>query len=98
MMKVADFFKIISKDEYSATPKYLVLSAVMIEAIEGGLLNNNVNYTGLKKRVKVFLLFNKLSAHKKNIYDSFVTTLVKGAIIDLYIYNNDFSITLRPSL
>ena len=31
--------------------------------------------TDFKQRVKVFLLFNKLSAHKKIIYDSFVSTL-----------------------
>ncbi|ANI89653.1 transcriptional regulator [Arachidicoccus ginsenosidimutans] len=39
---------------------------------------------------KVFLLFNKLSAHKKIIYDSFVASLGASAIIDFYIYNNDF--------
>jgi hypothetical protein len=38
----------------------------------------------------VFLLFNKLSAHKKSIYDSFVATLGDHAVIDFYIYNNDF--------
>ncbi len=40
--------------------------------------------------LKIFLLFNKLSAHKKTIYDSFVATLEAHAIIDFYIYNNDF--------
>jgi DNA-binding transcriptional regulator YhcF (GntR family) len=40
--------------------------------------------------LKVFLLFNKLSAHKKTIYDSFVSALGEHAIIDFYIYNNDF--------
>jgi len=43
-----------------------------------------------RKPLKVFLLFNKLSAHKKTIYDSFVAALGEQAVIDFYIYNNDF--------
>lgn len=42
------------------------------------------------KRIKVFLLFNKLSTHKKIIYDSFVAALGTNAAIDFYIYNNNF--------
>lgn len=41
---------------------------------------------------KIFLLFNKLSTHKKIIYDSFVHTLGSSATIDFYIYNNDFNL------
>ncbi|ULQ55347.1 GntR family transcriptional regulator [Flavihumibacter rivuli] len=41
---------------------------------------------------KIFLLFNKLSAHKKIIYDSLVSTLGEKAAIDFYIYNNDFGL------
>lgn len=41
---------------------------------------------------KIFLLFNKLSTHKKIIYDSFVDTLGHAATIDFYIYNNDFNL------
>jgi len=41
---------------------------------------------------KIFLLFNKLSTHKKIIYDSFVSTLGSTAAIDFYIYNNDFNL------
>ncbi|MBS7563935.1 GntR family transcriptional regulator [Mucilaginibacter sp. Bleaf8] len=43
-------------------------------------------------KYKVFLLFNKLSAHKKIIYDALVTGLNDQAAIDFYIYNNDFSL------
>jgi DNA-binding transcriptional regulator YhcF (GntR family) len=42
--------------------------------------------------LKICLLFNKLSAHKKIIYDSFVESLGDNAAIDFYIYNNDFSL------
>jgi DNA-binding transcriptional regulator YhcF (GntR family) len=42
--------------------------------------------------LKIFLLFNKLSAHKKIIYDSLVSSLADKAAIDFYIYNNDFAL------
>lgn len=42
--------------------------------------------------LKIFLLFNKLSEHKKKIYDSFFEALADQAVIDFYIYNNDFSL------
>ncbi len=48
--------------------------------------------TDFRQDIKVFLIFNKLSAHKKIIYDSFVKTLGEHAAIDFYIYNNDFSL------
>jgi len=41
---------------------------------------------------KVFLLFNKLSTHKKIIYDALVAGLQNQAAIDFYIYNNEFSL------
>jgi DNA-binding transcriptional regulator YhcF (GntR family) len=44
------------------------------------------------QKIKVFLLFNKLSAHKKIIYDSLATALGEDAAIDLYIYNNDLKL------
>lgn len=42
--------------------------------------------------LKVFLLFNKLSAHKKIVYDALTKALGDTATIDLYIYHNDFSL------
>ena len=38
----------------------------------------------------VCLLFNKISAHKKTVYDAIVTTLGPRAHVDLYVYHNDF--------
>jgi DNA-binding transcriptional regulator YhcF (GntR family) len=46
----------------------------------------------VNRTTKIFLLFNKLSPHKKIIYDSFVSTLGEGATIDFYIYNNDLGL------
>jgi DNA-binding transcriptional regulator YhcF (GntR family) len=47
------------------------------------------------RKLRIFLLFNKLSEHKKRIYDSFFQTLGSEAVIDFYIYNNDFSLFKR---
>jgi DNA-binding transcriptional regulator YhcF (GntR family) len=46
----------------------------------------------IKQPVKILLLFNKLSAHKKMIYDAFAKALGTTAAIDFYIYNNDFNV------
>ncbi|MBC7616589.1 MAG: GntR family transcriptional regulator [Pedobacter sp.] len=51
-----------------------------------------VGKTDFKKTLRIFLLFNKLSAHKKIIYDAFVASLAEDVTIDFYIYNNDFTI------
>lgn len=40
----------------------------------------------------MFLLFNKLSAHKKIIYDSFVSAIGEAAAIDFYVYDTNFSL------
>lgn len=44
----------------------------------------------LQEQTKIFLLFNKLSVHKKIIYDELSRALGHNVIIDFYIYNNDF--------
>lgn len=51
-----------------------------------------VTKTEVKQSIRVFLLFNKLSTHKKIIYDSFIEALGENAVIDFYIYNNDFTL------
>ncbi len=54
-----------------------------------------VKTSDVKQRLKIFLLFNKLSPHKKIIYDAFVLALGELASIDFYIYNNDFDFFKR---
>ncbi|MGF6848702.1 DNA-binding transcriptional regulator YhcF (GntR family) [Chitinophaga sp. W3I9] len=51
-----------------------------------------VSQTNLDQQFKILLLFNKLSEHKKIIYDSFADKLGEQANIDFYIYNSDFSL------
>jgi DNA-binding transcriptional regulator YhcF (GntR family) len=46
-----------------------------------------VAHTDFTNRSRVALLFNKLSNYKKEIYDGFVKTLDKKAMVDLHIYN-----------
>src|SRR5690606_18216080 len=48
--------------------------------------------TDFRQRLKIFLIFNKLSAHKKIVYNSFVEALGQDVAVDFYIYNNDFSL------
>ncbi|WP_370459481.1 GntR family transcriptional regulator [Chitinophaga sp. Cy-1792] len=51
-----------------------------------------IKHTNLGQRFKILLLFNKLSEHKKIIYDSFAARLGDSASIDFYVYNSDFSL------
>jgi DNA-binding transcriptional regulator YhcF (GntR family) len=62
----------------------------VLDSVPGkGYYIKNIDY---QQDLKIFLLFNKLSPHKKIIYDSFVATLDNKAAIDFYIYNNDFNL------
>ncbi|MDB5011453.1 MAG: DNA-binding transcriptional regulator YhcF, GntR family, partial [Mucilaginibacter sp.] len=49
-----------------------------------------IKNTEAGQQFKVFLIFNKLSTHKKLVYDAIVDGLGHEAAIDFYIYNNDF--------
>lgn len=51
--------------------------------------------TNYDQPLKVMLLFNKLSVHKKTIYDAFSATLGNDAAIDFYIYHNDYEVFKR---
>jgi DNA-binding transcriptional regulator YhcF (GntR family) len=79
----------ISRDTAEKGYKYLKKLGVIVSVSGRGYYVDNADF---KKKVKVFLLFNKLSAHKKIIYDSFVSSLGQEAAVDFYIYNNDFTI------
>lgn len=53
-----------------------------------------VKSTEVNQPLKIFLLFNKLSAHKKIVYDAFIKTLDGLATISFYVYNNDWALFL----
>jgi len=49
-----------------------------------------ISKTEFGERLKVLLLFNKLSSHKRVIYESFAEKLGDQAFIELFVYNNDY--------
>jgi DNA-binding transcriptional regulator YhcF (GntR family) len=77
----------ISRDTAEKGYKYLKQNGILGSVPGKGYFIKNVE---LHQKLKIFLLFNKLSPHKKIIYDSFVAALGNLAAIDFYIYNNDF--------
>lgn len=79
----------ISRDTAEKGYKYLK-SKNIIRSVPGK--GYQIINADLKRKIRIFLLFNKLSAHKKIIYDSFVKLLGDDVAIDFYIYNNDFTI------
>lgn len=47
--------------------------------------------TDVAKKLKIALFLNKLSAHKKIVYDAFAKELGDEASLDLFVYNSDIS-------
>jgi DNA-binding transcriptional regulator YhcF (GntR family) len=79
----------ISRDTAEKTYRYLKQLGIIGSVPGKGYFISKTNF---RQRIRVFLLFNKLSAHKKIIYDAFAGTLGEQAAIDFYIYNNDFAL------
>lgn len=79
----------ISRDTAEKALRYLKSLGVIGSVPGKGYFIANTEF---KQTIKVFLLFNKLSAHKKIIYDSFAAKLGDQAAIDFFIYNNNFSL------
>lgn len=82
----------ISRDTAEKGYKYLKKIGVLGSVPGKGYFVQDSN---LKQKLKIFLLFNKLSPHKKIIYDAIVSSLGELASIDFYIYNNDFDFFKR---
>jgi DNA-binding transcriptional regulator YhcF (GntR family) len=77
----------ISRDTAEKGYKHLKKTGVLGSVPGKGYFVKNAK---LDQKLKIFLLFNKLSPHKKIIYDAFVSSIGDMAAIDFYIYNNDF--------
>jgi len=77
----------ISRDTAEKGYKHLKKTGVLGSVPGKGYFVKNAS---LDQKLKIFLLFNKLSPHKKIIYDAFVASIGDMAAIDFYIYNNDF--------
>lgn len=78
----------ISRDTAERGYKYLKDAGILGSVPGKGYF---IKSTEIGQQPRVFLLFNKLSAHKKIIYDSLVSALDQQASIDFYIYDNNFS-------
>lgn len=50
-----------------------------------------VNRTAVGKKLKIALIFNKLSNYKRSLYASFVSTIGSKASVDVFIYNYDLT-------
>lgn len=82
----------ISRDTAEKGYKYLKGIGVINSVPGKGYYISNIDF---KRKLKIFLLFNKLSAHKKIVYDAFITALGDDVSVDFYIYNNDFRLFKR---
>jgi DNA-binding transcriptional regulator YhcF (GntR family) len=79
----------ISRDTAEKGYKYLKNIGVINSVPGKGYYITNIEF---KRKLKVFLLFNKLSAHKKIVYDAFIAAIGNEVSVDFYIYNNDFAL------
>lgn len=79
----------ISRDTIVKAYNYLKKIDV-IESIPGK--GYYVKSDSFRLTAKVFLLFNKLSPHKKKIYDSFTNAVGPNTVIDLFIYDNNYKL------
>jgi DNA-binding transcriptional regulator YhcF (GntR family) len=82
----------ISRDTAEKGYKYLKKIGILGSVPGKGYFVKN---TEVNLNLKIFLLFNKLSSHKKIVYDAFVESVGDMASIDFYIYNNDFDFFKR---
>ena len=79
----------ISRDTAEKGYKYLKKMGVLGSVPGKGYFIQNTDF---HQTLRIFLLFNKLSAHKKILYDALTASLGEYAVVDFYIYNNDFGL------
>ncbi|TZF84082.1 GntR family transcriptional regulator [Pedobacter sp. BS3] len=79
----------ISRDTAEKGYKYLKKIGVLGSIPGKGYYIMNAEF---RQTLKICLMFNKLSAHKKIIYDAFIQALGENVAVDFYIYNNDFKL------
>ena len=79
----------ISRDTAEKGYKYLKKMGVLGSVPGKGYFIQNTDF---HQTLRIFLLFNKLSAHKKILYDALIASLGEYAVVDFYIYNNDFGL------
>lgn len=75
---------LLSRDTVEKAYVSLKKSGVLLSVRGKGYYVNQIN---VHKKIKVALIFNKLSNYKRSLYYSFVDTLGKKAGVDVFIYN-----------
>src|SRR6201992_3608447 len=79
----------ISRDTAEKGYKYLKKMGVLGSVPGKGYFIQNADF---RQTLRIFLLFNKLSAHKKILYDALIASLGEYTVLDFYIYNNEFGL------
>ncbi|MGA6119541.1 GntR family transcriptional regulator [Sphingobacterium anhuiense] len=78
----------ISRDTVEKAYRHLKKSEVIASRPGKGYYVNKID---MENKLKIALFLNKLSAHKKIVYDSFSTELNDFANLDFFVYNSDLS-------
>lgn len=79
----------ISRDTAEKGYKHLKQLGVLGSVPGKGYYITNADF---RQKMHIVLFFNKLSAHKKIVYDSFVRAVGIDVSVDFYVYNNDLSL------
>jgi DNA-binding transcriptional regulator YhcF (GntR family) len=77
---------LLSRDTVEKAYVYMKKKGILLAVRGKGYYINQVN---VSKKLKICLIFNKLSNYKRSIYYSFVKTLGAKASVDVFIYNYD---------
>lgn len=77
---------LLSRDTVEKAYVYMKKKGILLAVRGKGYYINQVN---VSKKLKICLIFNKLSNYKRSIYYSFVKTLGVKASVDVFIYNYD---------
>lgn len=77
---------LLSRDTVEKAYVYMKKKGILLAVRGKGYYINQVN---VSKKLKICLIFNKLSNYKRSIYYSFVKTMGTKATIDVFIYNYD---------
>ncbi|MBC8053142.1 MAG: GntR family transcriptional regulator [Sphingobacteriaceae bacterium] len=82
----------ISRDTAEKGYKYLKKIGVIASIPGKGYY---IASTDFRQTLRICLFFNKLSSHKKLMYDAFIAALGDHVAVDFYIYNNDCKLFKR---
>lgn len=77
---------LLSRDTVEKAYVYMKKNGILSAVRGKGYYINRVN---VSKKLKICLIFNKLSNYKRSIYYSFVKTMGAKASVDVFIYNYD---------